>query len=127
MLHYLRKIKIKFVGDAKYIPNEMPEGKFIPVIGYSTRTVTINKGGEDQSTKDEVLFHCIGVNGKMVRIVEFNCLVMIDEKAELDVMTVATEMCGKLSMAIGNCNSLLKFLSSEVEKRDVKGNGQEEG
>lgn len=122
MVHYLRKLKVKFVGEQKFLPQDMPEGKFIPVLGYSTKKITVkNEDGNRESDIEGVVFHCIGISGKIVHVAEFNCAVMIDGKAEIEALTIASEICGKLSMAIGNCNSLLKYLSSEVEKRDLKG------
>ena len=132
MVYFNRKLKVKFSGDQKFLPQEMPEGKFLPVLGYTTQK-RIQKVDDGTGTmvpkeKEDIYFFCIGTNGHFFRIAEFNCAVMIDEKAELDVMTVAAEICGKLAKAVENCNVLLRYLSGhaadidkEIENVDNKG------
>ncbi len=113
MVYFNRKIKVKFSGDQKFLPQDMPEGKFLPVLGYTfqKRTQVIDDVPKE---KEDIYFFCIGTSGKMFRVSEFNCKIMIDEKAELDVMTMAAEICGKLEKAVNNCNILLKYLSGQA-------------
>lgn len=123
MVHFLRKLKVKFSGDPKYLPQDMPEGKFVPVLAYGTQKriqmVDKNQTGQPVPTeKEDVVFFCIGTSGKLFRVADFNCSVMIDEKAENDIMTAAAEMAGKLSMAVSNCNVLLKYLSGQAADTD---------
>jgi hypothetical protein len=100
----------------------MPEGKFIPVIGYTTqkRTQMVDDGSGKQvaKEKEDTYFFCIGTSGKLFRVAEYNCNVMVDEKAEIDSLTIAAEICGKLSKAVENCNVLLKYLSGQAADVD---------
>ena len=122
MIYFQRKLKAKFTGDSKFLPQEMPEEIFIPVIGYTTqkRIQMMDDGSGKQvpKEKEDTYFFCIGASGKLFRVAEYNCNVMIDEKGELDTMTVAAEICGKLAKAVENCNVLLKYLSGHAADID---------
>ncbi|MDD5688605.1 MAG: hypothetical protein PHE88_12325 [Elusimicrobia bacterium] len=118
MVYFNRKLKVKFSGDPKFLPQDMPEGKFLPVIGYTTQK-RVQMIENVPKEKEDAFFFCIGItSGHIFRIAEFNCTVMIDEKAEMDILTKAVEMTGQLSHAIGNCNILLKYLSGQAADTD---------
>jgi hypothetical protein len=134
MIYFQRKVKCKFGGDEKYLPKNMSSGKFVPVIGYEIRRREKHFGddgnGEGKTeVVEDIIFVVIGNDGKFARVAEFNCMIMIDEKAELDALTIAGEICGKLEKAVSNCNVLLKYLSGQAADtdkavNDVKGNDQ---
>jgi len=108
MIMLARKIRIKFIGDDNYLPENISRDNWIPVIGWEVRRRShfIPANGKEKIMED-VFFHCIGNNGKMQVIASFNCMVRIDESAEINfkqatdllanVVTMGKILCEKLA------------------------------
>lgn len=123
MVHLIRKLKCKYAGPKEYLPEGIPEDKFISVLGYETRRREQQKNDKTIIVED-IFFLVTNNNGKMVSIASFNCITMIDEKAEMDVHS-AMELLRNISimgkvlcekMATKNTNNNI----DQVEREDGK-------
>lgn len=88
MIYLQRKIRVQYCGDEQYRPEQMPADKFLPVIGWKTEKRTVNQKGEN-IVVDQEFFIVVGNNGIPLKVVAFNCKVIIDDKAEIDMVTLA--------------------------------------
>lgn len=88
MIFLQRKIRAQYCGKEEYRPEQMPTGKYLPVIGWKTekRTVTVN--GKQQIV-DQEFFMVIGNNGIPLNVIAFNCKVMIDDRSEIDMVSLS--------------------------------------
>lgn len=81
MIWIQRKIKCKFIGDERWLPENVERGKWMPVIGIKTVTKIIEKRGSRKQVED-MNYMVIGNDSKIAYIASFNCATMIDEKGE---------------------------------------------
>lgn len=88
MIYLQRKLRAKYSGDKKYKPEQMPEGKYLPVIGWTTQRRLVIKG-QKQEYVDQPFLLIIGDNGVLLEVIMFNCKVMIDDRSEIDMATMS--------------------------------------
>lgn len=81
-----RKLRAMYAGEEKYHPEQMPSGKYLPVIGWDTKLIT-KQGGKQVN---EPYLIIIGNDGKPLEVVMFNLKVMIDDRAEIDMIQLQT-------------------------------------
>ncbi len=105
MFFLTRKIKVKYCGEADHQPKDMPDNSFVPVIGIQTKAITFMKDGKPEQ-RENLNFLCITKNGKFTSVAAFNCSILIDEKAELDI-NAAVEL-------LKNATLMGKVLSEKI-------------
>lgn len=114
MIYLQRKLKMKFIGADDYLPEGVPRGKWIPVIGFEVRRREQQKQNE-QGTKivEDIYYVITNDKGKVVSVASFNCSTMIDENAEWNT--------SQAMQLISNLTVLAKVLSEKLSKTDSKG------
>lgn len=90
MIMLQRKLKCKFIGEQKYLPDNFPPNQFVPVVGYEIRKRNIQRQGSDEVlTVEDVYYQVIDNKGKLIPVASFNMQTMIDDGDEKAVMAIA--------------------------------------
>lgn len=119
-----RKLRAMYAGDEKFRPEQMPEKKWLPVIGFTTkRKQKVDSGGK-QEVYDEPYFVIIGNNGMTLQVIAFNCKVMIDERAEIDTYTITQIARNLLVMGKVLCEKLTGIPASQYDKEVQEADGK---
>jgi len=88
-MYLQRKLRAMYAGEAKYQPEQMPEKKYLPVIGWTTKR-RLKKGPNTQEYVDEPYLIIIGNDGKPIEVVMFNLKIMIDDRSEIDMVQLSS-------------------------------------
>lgn len=80
-----RKLRAMYAGDEKYHPEQMPAGKYLPVIGWDSKLII-----KQNKQVQEPYLIIIGNDGKPLEVVMFNLKVMIDDRSEVDMVQLQT-------------------------------------
>lgn len=116
MMYLQRKLRAQYAGNQEYRPEKMPPGKYLPVMGWSTkRRLKVNNG--KQEYVDEPYLIIIGSDGKPVEVVMFNLKIMIDDKSEVDVYT--------MTQLLRNITIMGKTLCEKLTGIDTSGSNNE--
>lgn len=109
MIHMMRKIKLSYTGDDKYLPEGIERKKWYPIVGYEARKI---EKSFDSGKKwvEELFYFVISSQGKVTLIASFNCHTAIDEQAEIPG--------GQLIGLMNNILTLLKVWSEKHEKEE---------
>lgn len=105
-----KNLKIKFVGGEDYRPRNVPYKKFIRPVGFESRKVKKTFDGVEKIV-DELFYLVIDDNGFVVSVAAFNCVAIIDDDAENDILRQLAETLAKSVM-------MLKTLSDLIAKYD---------
>jgi hypothetical protein len=112
-MFFQRKLRATYAGDEKFRPEQMPEKKWLPVIGFTTkRRQKVDSNGK-QEIHDEPYLLIIGNNGIMIQVIAFNCKVMIDDRGEVDMVA--------LSQMARNITLIGKALCDKITGTDSTG------
>lgn len=116
-MFFQRKLRATYAGDEKFRPEQMPEKKWLPVIGFTTkRKQKVDTTGK-QEVYDEPYLLIIGNNGIMLQVIAFNCKVMIDERGEVDMVA--------LSQMARNITLIGKALCDKITGTDSTGTAEQ--
>lgn len=77
MIMLQRKLRCKFMGDKKYLPESITPGKWMPIIGFETRKRRKETRGIVVEVED-LYYLVVNDNWKVETIASFNCHTMID-------------------------------------------------
>lgn len=105
-----KNLKVKFVGGEDYRPRNVPYKRFIRAVGFETRMTKKTFDGVEKTT-DELYFLVINDEGYVVPVAAFNCVAIIDDSVENDILRQLAETLAKSVM-------LLKTLSDLIAKND---------
>lgn len=111
-----RKIRVQYAGEEKFRPEQMPEKKWLPVIGFTSKKRQKCDSSGKQEVYEEPYFVIIGNNGIALQVIAFNCKVMIDEKAEIDTYTITQIARNLLVMGKVLCEKLTGIPAAEYDK-----------
>lgn len=111
-----RKIRVQYAGEEKFRPEQMPEKKWLPVIGFTSKKRQKCDSSGKQEVYEEPYFVIIGNNGIALQVIAFNCKVMIDEKAEIDTYTITQIARNLLVMGKVLCEKLTRIPAAEYDK-----------
>lgn len=81
----VRKLKCRFSGDKKYLPDGIPENKWIPVIGYEIRERHQASRNNANRIVNDIFYLVLDDKGKIIPLASFNCQTIVDD-SELQVM-----------------------------------------
>lgn len=73
-----RQLKVKFTGSEEYRPKDLPRDKAIPVVGFHSKQIRKTFDGEER-LDTELIYLVIDSKGKVVPVVAFNCIAIIDD------------------------------------------------
>lgn len=116
MIYFARKLRACYAGEEKFRPEQMPDKKYLPVIGWSTKR-RLKNNGKTAEYVDEPHLIVIGNNGKPVEVVMFNVKVMIDDRSELDLIA--------LSQMLRNITIMGKALCEKISGVHPTGEAEE--
>jgi hypothetical protein len=105
MMYLQRKLRAMYAGDPKYHPEQMPEKKYLPVIGWTSKR-RLKKGPQTQEYIDEPYLIIIGSDGKPIEVVMFNLKVMIDDRSEIDMVQLTSTINNLTIMGRVLCEKL---------------------
>lgn len=114
MIYLQRKLKCKYVGSNDFQPEGIPANKWMIVIGYETIRRE-KRFGEKTETVDDLYFFVVNDKGKISKIAQFNCQVMIDEASELNT--------AQLTMLLNNILTIGKNLSETMANQNHSNGG----
>ena len=112
MIHMMRKIKMEYTGDEKYLPDAVQRKKWYSIVGYEARK-TEKHFESKKKWVEEIFYFIIADNGKMTLIASFNCNTKIDEQAEIPG--------GQITGLMNNILSLLKVWSEKYGNEEQSG------
>ena len=90
MIMLQRKLKCKYVGEPKYLPDNFPVDRFVPVVGYEVRRRNIHRKDSDkEDVVEDVYYQVIDNKGKLIPVASFNMQTMIDDGDEKSMLAIA--------------------------------------
>lgn len=126
MMYLQRKLRASYSGEEKYRPEQMPEKKYLPVIGWATKR-RLKNNTKVAEYVDEPYLIVIGNDGKPLEVVMFNVKVMIDDRSEIDMVQLTGIVNNLTIMGKVLCEKLTGLHPEgdykEVQEQGVEGPG----
>lgn len=128
MMYLQRKLRACYSGEEKYRPEQMPEKKYLPVIGWTTKR-RLKKNDKTAEYVDEPYLIVVGNDGKPLEVVMFNVKVMIDDRSEIDMVQLTGIVNNLTIMGKVLCEKLTGLHPDREgeEVQEVPGEGPENG
>jgi hypothetical protein len=127
-MYLQRKLRACYSGEEKYRPEQMPEKKYLPVIGWTTKR-RLKNNNKTAEYVDEPYLIVVGNDGKPLEVVMFNVKVMIDDRSEIDMVQLTGIVNNLTIMGKVLCEKLTGLHpdreGEEIQK--VPGEGPENG